>query len=731
MSNALFHAIPILGAGVVNPVAVGLAEFGSALREGAPKLSSLTGVPIPRGRSTVGLVSRPEFTGGEKGLRMASHAVEEALKGSGLTSEQLADTGLILATMAGDSHAAENAYPRLLAVAHGTAEPTDDLRDDFLRYPNGAILEGLTRKFGLGGPCFVISNACASGNIAVGLALDYLRTGQCAAIIVVGVEVMRAGMLWGAERAGFVGDALRPFHPERNGAILGEGAAAIVVATPEMSAHQPFGWVEGFGSVCDRGAAAITLAEDGSGLLRAMQLALIDAERPISDIEYVNAHAPGTPMIDAIECKAVAQLCDADQNKVAINSTKSITTHLSGASAITEIIATLLQLSGGFIHANAGVIEPDPSLALKPVGATALDRKVSFALSNACGGGGLNTSIALSLNPLRRASCDAPVLPQPLAITGVGDVTGDIRWQPWSGADESAEERDGRLASFDVCAHYPPETNFQYMNRAAQLAAAAGELALRDAGIASSLPCRDDRFAAIFGTYLGGAPQASQVMCDGLMTKPNAITPSMSLDHGIHLGAALVCRHFGLTGTTYTVTGSRRSGLQALEIAKLTLEQDRAEAALVCGYDASNELQANLTKRLAKQCGIPVDAASAVVLERNDKLSPGRFAAALLLDIKTFATKSPEAIRWLLERPWQTLYLASSIDPQRFRPFVEAVYASRSGHIECVKPTYMRWDPFAGLAMAALVDAVHRKTPAAIVALDDSGITIAVIAPGG
>ena len=725
-------AIPIVGAGIVNPVATGVPEFMRALWAALPRLSKIQHIPIPRGKSTVGLITDPAFDGPDKGLKMAVAAVTEALAASGVETNEGSSIGLILATMFGDSHAAENAYPELLGLLAGDSVEVERLYEAVRVYPNGALLASLRRHFGFHGPGLTVSNACASGNVAVGLALDFLRTRQCKAVVIVGVEVMKAVTLWGAERAGFVGNALLPFHINRDGAILGEGAAAIVMARPEIVApERAMGWVSGFGSVCDRGAAPITLAEDGSGLLRAMQLALRDAGRSAEDVDYVNAHAPGTRMIDAIECGAIARLCGRNTARVAVNATKSITTHLSGASAVTEIVATLLQMRDGFLHGNASLDHPDPALALIPAGTATTARRMSFSLSNACGGGGLNTTIALS-----RAEPPVPAEPrqtpewqlEPLIISGAGLVCDShLTWRPASQRGDAVES--GTLRGFDIYAHYPPESNYHYMNRAAQLAAAAAAKALDDAGIGQGrLPCPDDRFAVIFGTCLGGAPQASKVMCDGLRNNAKAITPNMSLDHGIHLGAALVCRHYGLTGTTYTLTGSRKAGLQALEVAALSIQMGRADAALIAGYDAYDPFEAALADRLGF-AGPVADGAGAIVLERADNARrPGAPTRARLIDIKTFSATSLLG-DYLATQEWDTLYLATH-RPAQFRHEMERALEIAGDRREWVTLAEGSPDLRAGLGVLALIDAIRRGIPAAIVVPDlHGGVTSVIVAP--
>ena len=610
----------LTGAGVVTPVAVGTEEFAAALRNGRRNIGRLTGVPIPRGKAAVGLVTDGRFQGDDRALLMARAALGEALANSGFTDGAGEDCGLLVSTIAGDSRTAESLY-----AAFTAADSADNPLVQALRtFPNGSLADSLAETFGLFGPRMVITNACASGNIALGIALDLLRFGRARRMVVVGVELVKLSMVWGAERSGFIGNDIRPFHVSRDGSVLGEGAAALVVELPESErSSRALGWLEGFGCVCDRGAAPITLLEDGSGLRRSMELSLADAGRDPHDVEYVNAHAPGTRIIDKIECKAVADLCGPHAGSVAINATKSMTTHLSGASAVVEVVATLLQMRDGFLHPTAALDQPDPELALCPVGQDPVQRQVTRSLSNACGGGGLNTTVVVTAprEPAGRPRAGRSVAGGPVvAVTGIGAVS-----CRGAGAGDPLEPGGARawggLHELDIYRWYPVETNFGYMNRAAQLAAATAAMAMDDAGLpVGADPYASDRVAVVGGTHLGGGPQASGVLCRGLLENPDAIRPSMSLDHGLHLGAALICRYFGLTGTTYTLTGSSVAGLQAVAVLRDLLVSGRADCGLGLGYDALDPL-AERAFSLLPDCPAARDLSeggAALVLERQE-----------------------------------------------------------------------------------------------------------------
>jgi len=518
---------------------------------------------------------------------MAKLAVSEALGQAKPTWTNGQNVALILSTLSADSRALEELYPEFMQ----DGDPDEQVRLALPLFSNGSLLNALGNHFALYGPRLVISNACASGNIALGVALDMIRLGRCRTAVIPGVELVKLSAIWGAERSGFIGRALRPFHRNRDGSILGEGAGALIVQHPDdVQQHEVLGWLEGFGCGVDMGAAAITLLADGSGLRRSMALSLADANRPPSDIEYINAHAPGTPLIDLLECQAVSDLFGNHAINISLNSTKSLTSHMSAASAIVEVVATLLQMHHGFLHPHFDLDEPDPKLPIEVIGTIAIERRVTRALSNACGGGGLNTSVVITAPSEgdRTRAGDVATATRRIGITGIGSVSalGAGSSDLFTQAPPPLAQA-GPLEWFNIEHWYPKESNYSYMNRAAQLGAAAGYVAIADARLEGAYA--SDRIAVVSGTFLGGAPEASAVMCQGLMEAPDYIRPSMALDHGVHLSSALIRRHFGYNGLTYTLTGSSVAGLQAILVANDLLLELRADASIVVGHDALDE----------------------------------------------------------------------------------------------------------------------------------------------
>jgi 3-oxoacyl-[acyl-carrier-protein] synthase II len=733
--------VAITGAGIVTPIGANVKEFVESLRNGVCNIRTLSGIPMPRGKANIGLVSDPAFDGPDRGFRMAAAATTEALAQANSKNDFEGDIALILSTIGGDSRAAEDLYERFVNTQVFDHELSYALR----LYPNGAILNSLGDQFGLWGPRFVVTNACASGNIALGMALDMIRLGHCMRVVVVGVENVKLSMIWGAERAGFIGHSLRPFHTKRDGSVLGEGAAALVLERADL-VHDKLvlGWLEGFGCVCDKGAAPITLLEDGSGLYRSMACALEDAGRLPHELEYVNAHAPGTRLIDLIECKAVANLCGEHTNTIAINATKSMTTHLSGASAIVEVIATLMQMHKGFLHPTVGLDEPDPALAITPIGLQSVPRHVTRAISNACGGGGLNTSVMITApqEPETRSTTAHLDSDSRIVISGTGQVSalGFGATVPITTYDTVASHPLTILDWFNIYDWYPETTNYSYMNRAAQLAAASAKIAISDADLPiSNGMYQMDRVAVIAGTYLGGGPEASDVMCQALLHNPNGIKPSMSLDHGLHLGAALVSRYFGYTGSTHTLTGTITAALQAVFIARNLLLADRADMAIVMGYDA---LDQPLQRAFSLLGGCPGgdrlgEGAGAVVLERFALAQKRRAPRSVVLHeavLLSGSLRTLSAIRSLADRlasrlhstDWEVLYLAAPLDQSEdilARYFMAAV-----GKSTPIKRLHT-WTNhcFAADSMFALGAAVASQEQALVLSAESAGIVAALV----
>jgi 3-oxoacyl-[acyl-carrier-protein] synthase II len=249
-------------------------------------------------------------------------------------------------------------------------------------------------------------SACASGAEAIALALDLIRAGRADVVVCGGAEAAIAPL----PLAGFASmralstrhdapsAASRPFDKQRDGFVLGEGAAVLVVEAAEHAAARgvaAYGRLAGAGVTNDAHHVA---APDptGSGAARAVSLALRDADLVPRDVAHVNAHATSTPAGDVAEALALRTALGSSVESVAVTATKSCTGHLLGAAGALEAAFTLLALRHGVVPAIRNLDDPDDDVALDLVRVDARRTSIRAAVSTSFGFGGHNVALAFT-----------------------------------------------------------------------------------------------------------------------------------------------------------------------------------------------------------------------------------------------------------------------------------------------------------------------------------------------
>ena len=264
----------------------------------------------------------------------------------------------------------------------------------------GTLTFNLVAALGIRGSSTGLVSACASSGHALGMALDEIRLGRQKRMLVVGAEDCNFESIvpfCGMRALSLEADpnhASRPFDLKRNG-FVGTGGAVCLVLETESEARRrgstPYARFSGWGQASDGHNVAISHPE-GRGLRDSMNKALTDARAEASSIEYVNAHAPSTPIGDASEIKALKQVFPAPQ-RIAVSSTKALTGHGLSLSSIMEASFCCLALREGFIPGSANVSEPDPELEHLQLIRQTETRQVDRILSNSSGFGGANVSL--------------------------------------------------------------------------------------------------------------------------------------------------------------------------------------------------------------------------------------------------------------------------------------------------------------------------------------------------
>ncbi len=256
---------------------------------------------------------------------------------------------------------------------------------------------------GLRGPNLCHVTACASGAHAIGEALRLLQRGDADAMVVGAteaaiIEVVIAGfanMHALSRRNDAPERASRPFDSDRDGFVLGEGAAVLVL---ERAAHARARGARvrarllGYGASADAAHMAAPDAASG-GALRCMRAAIASAGLAPEDVDYVNAHATGTPAGDGVEAQAIRTLFGAHTDRLPVSSTKGATGHLLGAAGALEALASVRALETGTLPPTLNLDRPDPECALDHVAGKARGARVRVALSNSFGFGGVNAAL--------------------------------------------------------------------------------------------------------------------------------------------------------------------------------------------------------------------------------------------------------------------------------------------------------------------------------------------------
>ncbi len=255
----------------------------------------------------------------------------------------------------------------------------------------------ISYEFGITGPAFTISTACASSGHAIGLAFQMVRSGMTEVAISGGSEApFSLGSLKAWEALRVVSPTVcRPFSKDRDGMILGEGAAMMVIESLEHALARgatPLAEIAGFGMSSDAHHITQPSAE---GAAKAMRLAMKDAGVVPEQVGYVNAHGTGTTANDVTETAALKHAFGEHANKVAISSTKSMHGHTLGAAGAIEAAATILALGSGILPPTIHFRERDPECDLDCIPNVARAVEVECAMSNSFAFGGLNVVLVL------------------------------------------------------------------------------------------------------------------------------------------------------------------------------------------------------------------------------------------------------------------------------------------------------------------------------------------------
>jgi 3-oxoacyl-[acyl-carrier-protein] synthase II len=401
--------VVVTGIGPVTPVGTGIEDFWAGLMAGRNGIRTITAfdhsdLPV----SVAGEV--PGFTASEwldlKEARRTDPFVHYALAAAKLAWDDAGTPdissergGVIYATGIGGIQTLLNQHAVLLEKGPGRVSP-------FMvpMLMANAAAGHIAMKYGLTGHNMATLSACASSNHAIGEGMRLIRDGMLDLAVVGGSEaatvpltVAAFAQMTALTKNPDPETASRPFDSGRDGFVLSEGAATLILESEEHARARGatiYAEVAGYGASDD--AHHITAPDPkGSGASLAMQWAMRDAGVGPADVSYINAHGTSTPLNDAAETVAIkSALGDDDAYRVAISSTKSMTGHMLGAAGAVEGAICALAITNGRIPPTIHYREPDPDCDLDVTPNESRDLDVTLALSNSFGFGGQNACVA-------------------------------------------------------------------------------------------------------------------------------------------------------------------------------------------------------------------------------------------------------------------------------------------------------------------------------------------------
>ena len=411
--------VVVTGVGVVTSLGKGVSENWAALTSGRSGIHPITRFPTSLLNTTIaGTVDFLDSSNkGASALtyELADLAATEAVAGAGFNLGDFAGP-LFLASppVEMDWHDRLGlydtadldlpVYERLLAAAR------DQMRGEIFESTQfGSIADRLADRFGTRGLPITLSTACASGATAIQLGVEAIRRGEADRALAIGADgsataeaLIRFSLLSALSTQNEVPEkASKPFSKDRDGFVLAEGSAALVLESLESARARGakiLGVMRGCGEKADDFHRTRS-KPDGSPAIAAVSAALADAGMSADEIDYINAHGTSTPENDKMEHMSLSTVFGERIKRVPISSNKSMIGHTLSAAGAIEAVFSILTMAEGVIPPTINYDHPDPAIELDVVPNVKREAKISSVLSNSFGFGGQNTCLVMAREP--------------------------------------------------------------------------------------------------------------------------------------------------------------------------------------------------------------------------------------------------------------------------------------------------------------------------------------------
>lgn len=407
--------VVITGVGAVTPLGMTAAETWQNLLAGKSGVNAITSFPTDGLSTTIAaqvLDFNPELYADRKTARRMDRseqfclaAAKMAIADAGLKLDALDmdRCGAVVGSGIGGIQTLEDQHKTLLERG------ADRISPFFIPMMIIDMCAGMVAlEFGFRGPNYATVSACASSAHAIADAFKIIQRGDADLMVSGGAEAAITRLSMGgfcasralSSRNAEPTRASRPFDKDRDGFVMGEGAAMLILESLESAKARGariYAEIIGSGMTCDAYHMTAPLP-DGSGAAKAMALAIKDAGIRPDAVDYVNSHGTSTDLGDIAETKAIKAVFGDHARKLAINSTKSLTGHLLGAAGGLEAMVTALSIHEERIHPTINLETPDPECDLDYVPNVGRNLKIRYAISNSFGFGGHNASLIFAAN---------------------------------------------------------------------------------------------------------------------------------------------------------------------------------------------------------------------------------------------------------------------------------------------------------------------------------------------
>ncbi|HEY4404211.1 MAG TPA: beta-ketoacyl-ACP synthase [Xanthobacteraceae bacterium] len=414
--------VVVTGMGVVTSLGIGTADNWRKLTAGESGIHAITRFATEGLRTriagTIDFVPIERLSSPELSERLAEMVAQEAIGNADIGARGDFPGPLFLAVPPIELEWPQRRELIEVSGANDTVTNRDLVRgadtgpfDSFYqRFMFASVADGLAERFGTKGSPISLSTACASGASAIQLGIEAIRRGEAQAALCIGTDgsinpesLVRFSLLSALSTANDPPQAAaKPFAKNRDGFVMAEGAAALVLESLEHAVARGatvLGVIEGCGEMADSFHRTRS-SPDGRPIIGCIRNAIADAGLTPDDIDYVNPHGTGTPENDKMEGLAAAAVFGERAKHLPISSNKSMIGHTLSAAGAVEAVITLLTLDRQILPPTINYQVPDPALQLDVVPNVARAAKVRHALSNSFGFGGQNVSLVLAREPM-------------------------------------------------------------------------------------------------------------------------------------------------------------------------------------------------------------------------------------------------------------------------------------------------------------------------------------------